>query len=225
MAIHRVAMLGCIPHLETERVKMKTSESIQSLCAALVSAQADAVNAAFDSVNPHFRNKYASLAEVISTMKPVLAKHGLAVIQLPAFRQDVGPVLVTRIVHKSGEWMEDEYPINPVKNDPQGFGSAITYARRYTLPGILMIASEEDDDGNAASQRQPQPQPQRPASPQVPDAVKARIAELRPAVDAATSKDALKVLWDHVGIDKSDPVLYAAALELFNSRIAALKKG
>ncbi len=202
---------------------MKTSESIVNLSAALVAAQADARNATFDSVNPHFKNRYASLAEVIETMKPVLANHGLAIVQMPAVRMDIGPVLMTRILHQSGEWIEEEYPINPIKNDPQGFGSAITYARRYTLPGILMIASEEDDDGNAASTA---PAPQRPtatATATAPRDVQSMVAAAKPKVDAATSKDELKAVWDAMGIDKSNPALYAAMLELFNKRIAQLK--
>lgn len=130
---------------------MKTSETIELISAALVSMQAEAQHANFDSKNPHFKSKYASLAEVIDTAKPVLAKHGLAVIQLPAFRENIGHVLCTRIIHSSGQWIEDEMRLNPIKDDPQGLGSALTYARRYSIPGICMIASEDDDDGNRAS--------------------------------------------------------------------------
>lgn len=202
--------------------KMKTSDSISTLAAALVSAQAEANNATFDSVNPHFRNKYASLAEVIDTIRPVTAKHGIAIIQLPAYRDDIGPVLVTRIMHHSGEWMEDEYRLNPVKEDPQGYGSAITYARRYTLPGILMIASEEDDDGNAASQPT-KPKSAPPAvTPQV-DVAKMRD-EVIPKVAKLNSKDELTALWNSLGIDKSNTVLYAAMLEVFNTRVAQIKR-
>lgn len=130
---------------------MKTSETIELISAALVSMQSEAQHANFDSKNPHFKSKYASLAEVIDTAKPVLAKHGLAVIQLPAFRENIGHVLCTRIIHSSGQWIEDEMRLNPIKDDPQGLGSALTYARRYSIPGVCMIASEEDDDGNRAS--------------------------------------------------------------------------
>lgn len=202
---------------------MKTSESIVNISAALVAAQADASNATFDSVNPHFRNKYASLAEVITTMKPVLAKHGLSVVQFPEVCDAGSVVLTTRIVHASGEWMESAYPIQPTKNDPQGWGSGITYARRYTLPGVLMIASEEDDDGNAASVS---PAPKPSAQPLVkPNAdVMAFVDTLRPAVMNAASKDELKAIWDNAKIDKSDLSLYGACLELFNQRLNALRK-
>ncbi len=201
---------------------MKTSESIINISAALVAAQADAVSAKFDSVNPHFRNRYASLAEVIDVMKPVLAKHGLSIIQLPEV-SDTGVVLTTRIVHSSGEWMESNYPIQPSKNDPQGWGSGITYARRYTAPGILFIASEEDDDGNAASA----PAPSQKSEPQLvkPSAeVMKFVDSLRPQVESASSKDELKEVWNAAGIDKNNLPLYAACLALFNQRLSALNK-
>ena len=131
---------------------MKTSDSIELISAALVSAQGEAEHANFDSQNPHFKSKYASLAEVIDTMKGVLLKNGLAVIQLPEYREGCH-VLITRILHTSGQYIESEMLLNPVKNDPQGVGSAITYGKRYSLIGILCIASEQDDDGNNASHK------------------------------------------------------------------------
>lgn len=203
---------------------MKTSESIINISAALVAAQSDAVSAKFDSINPHFRNKYASLAEVIDTMKPVLAKHGLSIIQLPEVSDTGSVVLTTRIIHTSGEWMESCYPINPTKNDPQGWGSGITYARRYTAPGILFIASEEDDDGNAASQPASRPRSSEPPMAK-PSAEVMRIVDgLRPQVESASSKDELKEVWIAAGIDKNNLPLYAACLALFNQRLLALSK-
>lgn len=130
---------------------MKTSDNIELISAALVAMQGEAQHANFDSKNPHFKSKYASLAEVIDTVKPILAKHELAVIQLPGYREGIGHVLCTRILHKSGQWIEEEMKLNPIKDDPQGLGSSLTYSRRYSIPGVAMIASEDDDDGNAAS--------------------------------------------------------------------------
>lgn len=130
---------------------MKTSEKIELISAALVAMQGEAEHANFDSKNPHFKSKYASLAEVIDTVKPILARHELAVIQLPGYREGIGHVLCTRILHTSGQWIEEEMKLNPIKDDPQGLGSSLTYSRRYSIPGVAMIASEEDDDGNAAS--------------------------------------------------------------------------
>jgi hypothetical protein len=138
---------------------MKTSETINNLAAALVAMQGETEHANYDKTNPHFKSKYASLAEVIDVIKGPLAKHGLSVLALPGYQADVGYLLTTRLIHASGEWIETEMRLNPTKDDPQGLGSAITYMRRYTLPGIGLYASEEDDDGNAAS---------RPAKPQAP---------------------------------------------------------
>jgi len=130
---------------------MKTSETISNLAAALVAMQGETEHANYDKTNPHFKSKYASLAEVIDVIKAPLAKHGLSVLALPGYQADVGYLLTTRLIHASGEWIETEMRLNPTKDDPQGLGSAITYMRRYTLPGIGLYASEEDDDGNAAS--------------------------------------------------------------------------
>ncbi len=130
---------------------MKTSEQVDLLFKALVAAQSEAQHANFDKQNPHFKSKYASLSEVIDTARPVLAKHGLAVLQLPGWREDKGHVLCNRVIHESGQWLEEEMVLIPIKNDPQCLGSAITYAKRYSIPGVLLIASEEDDDGNASS--------------------------------------------------------------------------
>jgi hypothetical protein len=108
-----------------------------------------------DSINPHFRNKYASLGAITEATRPVLAKHGLAYTQGMAIVDGV-QVMFTRIIHQSGQWMEDGgYALNPSKNDPQGMGSAVTYARRYTIGSTLGIITEDDDDGNRASEPAP----------------------------------------------------------------------
>lgn len=130
---------------------MKTSEQTELLFKALSAAQADAQNAVFDSTNPHFRSKYASLAQIVDTLRPICAQHGLGVLFMPCFREDKGHVILTRLFHSSGQWIEDEMVLSPIKLDPQGIGSAITYAKRQILPGLFLIASEEDDDANAAS--------------------------------------------------------------------------
>jgi len=152
---------------------MKMSESIDQLAAALAIAQGEISNAKMDAVNPHFRSKYATLASIIDTAKPALAKNGLAVSQVPTIAGTLEGsfVLVTMLTHKGGQYICSEYPINPDKQTPQGVGSAITYARRYALAAMLGIAADEDDDGNAASgngangnQRQQAP-PQRQSAP------------------------------------------------------------
>lgn len=136
---------------------MRTSETIDKFAAAMAAAQAEMKNAAFDKENPHFKSRYATLAAVRDTVAPVLSKHGLSVVQTTDF--DGGAWLVqTRIIHTSGQWIESVYPFAIDK--PQQMGSALTYARRYSLSMICGIASEEDDDGNEAQKGE-----QRPATP------------------------------------------------------------
>jgi hypothetical protein len=108
-----------------------------------------------DGNNPHFKSKYATLGAITEATRPHLAKHGLGFMQWMSNREGY-QLIVTRIMHTSGQWMEDEgYILNPTKNDPQGMGSAVTYARRYTLGASLGIITEDDDDGNRASEPAP----------------------------------------------------------------------
>jgi hypothetical protein len=123
---------------------MKTSEQISELAAALAAAQGMMENAIFNRVNPHFKSKYADLAAVIKTARKPLSANGLSTVQT------IGDgVLHTRLLHTSGQWIASEYPL-PMSGRPQEFGSALTYARRYSLSALLGIAADEDDDGNTA---------------------------------------------------------------------------
>jgi hypothetical protein len=129
---------------------IEQSPSIAGLCAALVAAQSELRNPLKDSVNPFFKSRYADLATVRDTVVPTLAAHGLAVIQMPSTLNGQ-PALTSTLCHKSGEWIRSTMLLYPAKSDPQGIGSALTYARRYALQSITGVAAEEDDDGNAAS--------------------------------------------------------------------------
>ena len=141
---------------------MTQSESIAELVAALVAARADMAPVVKDAVNPHFKSRYASLDAIIDATAPALAKHGLAIIQAP-WEIETGAVLITTLAHKSGEWTRGIQLLRPTKNDPQGIGSAMTYARRYGWQSIIGVAADEDDDGNSAS-RAPKPTQSRPAA-------------------------------------------------------------
>jgi hypothetical protein len=125
------------------------SESITKLAAALVKAQASMGVALKDAVNPHFRSKYADLPSVVNAAREPLAANGLAVVQR-SHPHERGVLLQTTILHESGEWISDEGLLLPAaKVDPQGFGSAMTYARRYGYAAMLGIV-QDDDDGAAA---------------------------------------------------------------------------
>lgn len=129
---------------------MTTSEQINEIAAALAKAQAGMKNAALNKVNPHFRSKYADLAGIRDTVVPTLAANGIAVVQTLDVTVEGATYLRTRLMHSSGQWVESLCPI-PSVPDMQKMGSAITYARRYSLSAICGIAADEDDDGNEAA--------------------------------------------------------------------------
>jgi hypothetical protein len=130
---------------------MTHSEQINEIAAALSKAQAVIEGAKKDSANPFFKSTYADLASVWDACRKPLTDHGLSVAQTAA--TDEGGVGITTILmHASGQWLRDTLVMKPVKDDPQGVGSCITYARRYALAAMVGVAPE-DDDGNAASAR------------------------------------------------------------------------
>lgn len=129
---------------------MNQSTTIGALAASLAKAQKSFKPAIKDANNPFFKSKYVDLAGAIDAVRDALADNGLALVQ----STDAGDkmVLHTTLLHSSGEWISGTYPITAVKTDPQGIGSAVTYARRYSLMALLGIAAE-DDDGEAAHGR------------------------------------------------------------------------
>jgi len=166
------------------------SESIKELSAALAKAQLNMGKAHKSQTNPFFKTKYADLASCWDACREPLSKNGLSVAQFTVVHQGTltttkettdknGNVYVTResfenpmalktiLMHESGEWIEGYYPIKATKEDPQGLGSALTYARRYALSALVGIC-QEDDDGNAASrpsQQKIQPKQQAKQAP------------------------------------------------------------
>ncbi len=131
---------------------MKTSESITKIASALVKAQGELNAVSKDGNNPHFRSKYATLQNIVESTRDTLRKHGLAVVQ--TFNETDGTYisLNTTVLHESGEYITGTFSMRPSKVDPQGLGSATTYARRYALSAIIGIVTDEDDDGNESSQ-------------------------------------------------------------------------
>ncbi len=119
------------------------------LFAALAAAQGEIENASKNAANPHFRSKYADLAEVLNTIRPVFAKHGLSLIQSPAYDGSLAHV-TTMLAHAGGGYITTTASCVPAKSDAQGIGSATTYLRRYSAAAVAGIA-QEDDDGNAAA--------------------------------------------------------------------------
>ena len=177
-----------------------------SIAAALVAAQAEMEPARKQSNNPHFKAKYADLAAVMDACMEALHKHGIAVIQ-PAGRDEHGPYVETVLLHTSGERLDCKVPLIFSKNDMQGYGSAMTYARRYGLMAMAGVAPEDDDGegakgtGNANTGKRgqgnaggPNPPPNTPGiDPDKPAA--ATIAAAREMLEGAISEDDLKAKW------------------------------
>lgn len=125
------------------------SEQIDKIVPALIKARGNFAAAVKDGANPHFKSKYVTLDGVVAAVNGALLESGIFQTQ-PTEVTDTGTILHTRFLHTSGQWIGSAYPVHPVKNDPQGEGSALTYARRYALMALAGIAPE-DDDGNAAT--------------------------------------------------------------------------
>ena len=124
-------------------------EPRDNLIDALVKAYSEITSAEFDKVNPHFKSKYASLESVIKAVKPSLVKNGILYRQVSKYTEN--GICIETIFHGHGEELGTGEIFLPVdKRTAQGFGSALTYARRYSLSLACGIGSEEDDDGNQA---------------------------------------------------------------------------
>lgn len=129
---------------------MNKSESIKELATALAKAQSKLENASKNAKNEFFKgSKYADLAEVLNTVRPVFSENGLSIIQLPSFEAGIVHV-ETVLMHVSGEFVSGVTSAPVSKHDAQGVGSATTYCRRYGLAAIAGIA-QEDDDANSAT--------------------------------------------------------------------------
>lgn len=167
---------------------MLKSESIAALAKAIALSQLHVENALKSSTNPHFKSKYADLAEILNTVRPVFSANGIAIVQTPTFESGVASV-ETMLCHESGEFISSvcSSPVN--KQDAQGIGSAITYLRRYSLAAMCGIA-QEDDDGQHAVQ-EPQTQRQAPSRKLSNAEREMGVADMKGAPDEA----ALKQVW------------------------------
>lgn len=123
-------------------------EQISTFAAALAKVQAEIGGAVRDSVNPHFRSKYADLESVWGAWQKIGPKHGFGIVQTGGV-VDGQWVLTTALIHESGQQVQGHIPLLNSKGDMQGLGSALTYARRYGLAAMVGICPE-DDDANAA---------------------------------------------------------------------------
>ena len=130
---------------------MERSESIIELAKAVSKCQSQIKSVVTDAGNPFYHSKYATLSECWDVARKPLTDNGLSVLQLP--QEVIDSVkLETILLHSSGEFITSCYIMKPVKNDPQGVGSCLTYLRRYALCSVVGLApTNDDDDGNVAS--------------------------------------------------------------------------
>lgn len=127
---------------------------MKNIASALVKAQRAFGPALKTNTNPHFRSKYADLSACVEAVIDALNSNGIALIQ-QTHECEAGVMVETVFVHESGETLSSgKLHVPASKNDAQGYGSALTYARRYSLMAACGIAPE-DDDGNAASRKGP----------------------------------------------------------------------
>jgi len=133
---------------------MNKSDSIANLAKSLAIAQGQMGGAVKGKDNPFFKSVYADLSSVVDAIRGPLSANGLSFVQVthPSERNEV--IIETVLMHESGEWLSGTLAMPVSKADAQGYGSAITYAKRYGLQGLLGVPSE-DDDGNAAAKAKP----------------------------------------------------------------------
>lgn len=129
---------------------MNQSENINELVTALAKAQGSMQPAVFNKVNPHFKSKFADFTSCMDACRKPLSDNGLAVMQY-CENIDEKLNLTTLLAHSSGQWIKSQLPLTPKNWDCQSIGSAMSYAKRYTLSALLgIVTGEEDDDGEAA---------------------------------------------------------------------------
>jgi hypothetical protein len=159
---------------------------MQKIATALVKAQKAFGPALKTSTNPHFKSKYADLAACVEAVIDALNDNGIALVQQSHHCED-GVIIETLFIHESGETISGgKFHVVAAKQDPQGFGSAMTYARRYSLQAACGIAPEDDDGNRAVSAPRAAEKPSR--------AIRSK-EQVESLVRAATSPELLTTVW------------------------------
>lgn len=179
-----------------------------TLLEALLAFQKAAPTLQKDAINPHFKAKYVSLDKLTEAVTPVLNEHGLVWLTKPV-ATDAGPSLEYELIHvSSGERVSGVMPLLLKANDPQGQGSALTYARRYSMMTVLGLVANEDDDGKRASR-----QGKESSGPRfLTDGERAKV--LKAITDAGHDEDGRDMLLGAVGAESIDLLTTAQAFEL-----------
>jgi len=206
---------------------MEMSEKIDLISAAISKFQSQVTTAKKTSENPYFKSNYADLAEIWDTIKNPLCVNGLAVVQSPE-HNDGKVIITTLITHNSGQWIKGSFAMQPVKTDPQSYGSCVTYGRRYSIGAFLGIATELDDDGNKASDlKTDQSKTHEVKNKTSAPATKSETKNAEPAKtsepSSASPKSADSTLPAAWGISKITKVLSPELKDLFSARQATAK--
>ena len=183
---------------------MEKSQTIGCISKAIAAAQVKMGAAKFDSKNPHFNSRYASLASVMEAVKP-LAELGVAITQdCSVIRNEFGTQVevTTMLSHaESGEWIAGNISMKVERDTPQGVGSALTYARRYSISSIAGVAADEDDDGEQAEPRKPaaSPKASKPAPAKIVEPSKSQAAQNVAAEFGGTAIPTAKEVSEEIG--------------------------
>jgi hypothetical protein len=179
---------------------------MKNIATALVKAQKAFGPALKTATNPHFRSRYADLSACVEAVMDGLNNNGIALVQ-QCSESDTGVVVETVFIHESGETLScGKLHVPAVKHDPQGYGSALTYARRYSLMAACGIAPE-DDDGNAASRR---------TEVKKSEVDESTMVDLLAAIEATTTEEDLKKAYVKA-------YAYANGEPIWQKRVIAIK--
>jgi hypothetical protein len=183
---------------------------MKHIATALVKAQQAFGPALKTSTNPHFRSRYADLSACVEAVIEGLNSAGIAMIQRTS-EDTTGVTVETVFIHESGEMLEcGKLHVPAAKQDPQGYGSALTYARRYSLMAACGIAPE-DDDGNLASRK--------PSAP-APD-----ITDYLSAIEATSTSDELATVYkDALAACEGNQALQAKVIQAKKARVERAKQ-
>lgn len=186
----------------------KTSEQTDLLAQALADISKEIDDPVFDKVNPHFKSKYASLPSFLKIIRKTASKHGVCLYQNPIYI-GVDTFLCTRVMHKSGQFIESSMKILLSKQDMQGLGSALTYARRQAAGAAFNICGDEDDDGNSIQEQKPKKESSKAVAP--PPSNKITEAQAKELYNLGinggyTAQEMISALKATVGVDKWNSV-------------------
>lgn len=188
---------------------MENQVKKNQLYAALAKAQGEFETVVFDKFNPHYKNKYASIAAIRKAIEPALCKYGISMIQPWEMRDNGDIVLYTKLLHESGEEISSSCLIAKGNKSDQLMGASVTYMKRYQMSSLLGIFAEEDDDGELSEGRitapqdiQPKPKkpveevPPKPETPKAKTISKEQIESIRSKIKEFPSlrEDILKAM-------------------------------